>query len=181
MKLIKPLVQNRDTVVVDVGTSVVEAARLMSEKHIGAVPVLDGGRLAGIFTERDVLSRIVGAGVDPATTTVSSVMTTDLVTADVGESHEVCMRRMQQAHVRHLIVLDGGRLAGILSVTSCSQLLITASGGESPSSNCISFTERSLTRNLSYMHMNTSCFHLRRWVRVLADSYNVRNVILFQF
>ena len=116
MKLIKPLVQNRDTVVVDVGTSVVEAARLMSEKHIGAVPVLDGGRLAGIFTERDVLSRIVGAGVDPATTTVSSVMTTDLVTADVGESHEVCMRRMQQAHVRHLIVLDGGRLAGILSL-----------------------------------------------------------------
>ena len=116
MKLIKPLVQNREMVVVDVATSVVQAARVMSEKHIGAVPVLDGGRLAGIFTERDVLSRVVGAEVDPATTLVSTVMTTDLVTADVGESHEVCMRRMQQAHVRHLIVLEEGRLAGILSL-----------------------------------------------------------------
>lgn len=116
MKLIKPLVQNRETVVVNVATPVVEAARLMSDKHIGAVPVLDGGRLAGIFTERDVLARVVGAGVDPATTTVSSVMTTDLVTADVSETHDVCMRRMQQAHVRHLIVLDSGRLAGILSL-----------------------------------------------------------------
>lgn len=116
MKLIKPLVQNRETVVVNVATTVVEAARLMSDKHIGAVPVLDGGRLAGIFTERDVLARVVGAGVDPATTTVSSVMTTDLVTADVSETHDVCMRRMQQAHVRHLIVLDSGRLAGILSL-----------------------------------------------------------------
>jgi CBS domain-containing protein len=116
MKLIKPLVQNQEMVVVDSATSVVQAARLMSERQIGAVPVVDGERLTGIFTERDVLSRVVSAGVDPAATTVGSVMTTDLVTADSGESNDVCLRRMQQAHVRHLLVLEGGRLVGILSL-----------------------------------------------------------------
>jgi CBS domain-containing protein len=116
MKLIKPLVQNQEMVVVDSATSVVQAARVMSERQIGAVPVVDGERLAGIFTERDVLSRVVSAGVDPAATTVGSVMTTDLVTADSGETNDVCLRRMQQAHVRHLLVLEGGRLVGILSL-----------------------------------------------------------------
>jgi CBS domain-containing protein len=116
MKLIKPLVQNQEMVVVDSATSVVQAARLMSERQIGAVPVVDGERLTGIFTERDVLSRVVSARVDPAATTVGSVMTTDLVIADSGESNDVCLRRMQQAHVRHLLVLEGGRLVGILSL-----------------------------------------------------------------
>lgn len=116
MKPIRPLVEKREVVVVDVATSVAQAARIMSERLIGAVPVVDGDRVAGIFTERDVLARVVAAGVDPAKTTVSSVMSTSLVVADVSESHDVCMRRMQQARVRHLLVLRDGRLAGILSM-----------------------------------------------------------------
>ena len=116
MKPIRPLVDKREVVVVDVATSIAQAARVMSERQIGAVPVVDGERVAGIFTERDVLARVVAAGVDPTTTTVSSVMSTSLVVADVGESHDVCMRRMQQARVRHLLVLRDGRLAGILSM-----------------------------------------------------------------
>src|ERR671918_1538899 len=116
MKPIKPLIDNREVVVVDVATSIAQAARIMSERQIGAVPVVDGDRVAGVFTERDVLARVVAAGVDPATTPVSSVMTTNLVTADITESHDVCMRRMQQARVRHLLVLRDGRLAGVLSM-----------------------------------------------------------------
>jgi CBS domain-containing protein len=88
----------------------------MSERQVGAVPVLDGDRVAGIFTERDVLSRVVAAGVNADQTPVSSVMSTDLVVADIEENHEVCLRRMQQSHVRHLLVLRDGRLAGILSM-----------------------------------------------------------------
>src|SRR5438067_230743 len=94
MKPIRPLVQDQDMVVVQPATMVTQAARLMSERQIGAVPVVDGERLAGIFTERDVLSRIVAAGLDPATTTVGSVMSTNLIVADIEEGHEVCMRRM---------------------------------------------------------------------------------------
>jgi CBS domain-containing protein len=116
MKSIRPLVQGRDVIVVDVATSVVQAARVMSERQIGAVPVIDGERVAGIFTERDLMSRVVAAGVDPSATPVSAVMSTSLVVADVGDAHDICMRRMQQARVRHLLVLDGGRLVGVLSL-----------------------------------------------------------------
>jgi CBS domain-containing protein len=116
MKLIRPLVHRQDLLAVDAATPIAEAARLMSERQVGAVPVLDGERLVGIFTERDVLSRVVGAGVDALCTPVRAVMSTDLVVADIGDDHEKCLRRMQQAHVRHLLVLAGGRLAGILSM-----------------------------------------------------------------
>jgi CBS domain-containing protein len=116
MKPIRPLIENREVVVVDVATSVAQAARTMCERQIGAVPVVDGERVAGIFTERDVLARVVATGADPARTPVSSVMSTSLVVADIVESHDVCMRRMQQARVRHLLVLKNGRLAGILSM-----------------------------------------------------------------
>jgi CBS domain-containing protein len=116
MKPIRPLLENREVVVVDVATSIVQAARVMSERQIGAVPVVDGDRVAGIFTERDILARVVAAGVDPSTTPVGTVMSTNLVIAEVCESHDVCMRRMQQARVRHLLVLRDGRLAGMLSM-----------------------------------------------------------------
>jgi CBS domain-containing protein len=116
MKPIGPLVSNREVVVVDLATSVAHAARIMTEKQIGAVPVVDGERVAGIFTERDVMARVVAAGVNPEATPVSTVMSTTLVVADVRDSHDVCLRRMQQARVRHLLVLDGGRLAGVLSL-----------------------------------------------------------------
>jgi CBS domain-containing protein len=116
MKPIGPLVSNREVVVVDLATSVAHAARIMTDKQIGAVPVVDGERVAGIFTERDVMGRVVAAGVNPEATPVSTVMSTTLVVADVRDSHDVCLRRMQQARVRHLLVLDGGRLAGVLSL-----------------------------------------------------------------
>jgi CBS domain-containing protein len=116
MKPIGPLVSGREVVVVDLATSVAHAARIMTEKQIGAVPVIDGERVAGIFTERDVMARVVAAGVNPEATPVSAVMSTTLVVADVRDSHDVCLRRMQQARVRHLLVLDNGRLAGVLSL-----------------------------------------------------------------
>jgi CBS domain-containing protein len=116
MKLIQPLVHSQDLLAVEVATSIAEAARLMSERQVGAVPILDGERVVGIFTERDVLSRVVAAGVDPARTPVNAVMSTDLVVADIADDHQTCLRRMQQAHVRHLLVLKDGRLAGILSM-----------------------------------------------------------------
>lgn len=116
MKTVKAIIASRDTVTVDPQTLVLEAARVMARSRIGAVPVVGGERLAGIFTERDILVRVVAAGLDPATTPVADVMSTQLVVAEVSETYEVCLQRMQQARVRHLIVLDGGRLAGILSL-----------------------------------------------------------------
>jgi len=116
MKSIRSIVASRDTVTVDSMTSVLDAARVMSARHIGAVPVVDGERVVGIFTERDVMARIVAEARDPRTTPISQVMSTDLVVTEINESFEACLARMQQARVRHILVLDSGRLAGIISL-----------------------------------------------------------------
>jgi CBS domain-containing protein len=88
----------------------------MAARHISAVPVVDDERVVGIFTERDVLVRVVAANRDPAATTIGDVMSTQLVAANVDEPYEVCLQRMHQAHVRHLVVTTEGRLAGIVSL-----------------------------------------------------------------
>src|SRR5262245_20592176 len=106
MKSIKAIVGERETVTVEVETMVADVARTMADHGIGAVPVVSDGRLAGIFSERDVLTRVVAAGRDPGTTRVGEVMSSGLVVAEAGETYDVCLGRMQQAHVRHLIVLD---------------------------------------------------------------------------
>lgn len=116
MRSIRAILGDRATIVVARSASITDAARLMSAHHIGALPVLDDDRLVGIFTERDVLTRIVAASRNPDTTLVGDAMSTELVVADVNESHEVCLARMQQAHVRHLLALQEGRLAGIVSL-----------------------------------------------------------------
>ena len=116
MRSIKAIIGDRETVSVDPAFSIEQTARLMAAHNIGAVPVVDGDRLAGIFSERDILTRVVAVGRDPAATAVADVMSTDLVVAEVNESYETCLGRMQQARVRHLIVLDKGRLAGIVSL-----------------------------------------------------------------
>jgi len=122
MKPIRPLVEGREVVVATPEMTVTEAARLMSDRRIGALPVVDGARVAGIFTERDALSRVLAAGLNPSAARVGAVMTTSLVVADVSDTHSACMSRMQQAHVRHLLVLDQGRLVGILSVRDLIQV-----------------------------------------------------------
>jgi CBS domain-containing protein len=116
MKPISAVIQGQDTAVVQRQSSVVEAVQMMTARNIGAVPVVDEERLVGIFTERDVMARVVAVGLDPKSTQVGEVMSPDLVTADVRDTCDTCLRRMQQARVRHLIVLNNGRLAGILSL-----------------------------------------------------------------
>jgi CBS domain-containing protein len=116
VKVIKSVVQGREVVAVTPSTSVHAAARLMADRQIGAVAVVDDERLVGIFTERDVLVRIVAADRNPSETSIADVMSTQLCVAEAKESYETCLERMHQAHVRHLLVLDQGRLAGIVSL-----------------------------------------------------------------
>jgi CBS domain-containing protein len=122
MKPVGALIAGQQTVLVPRDSSVAEAAREMAAHRIGAVPVVDGERLVGIFTERDLLTRVVAAGKDPSGTTVRDVMTTELVVAAADESYEDCLRRMQHAGIRHLLVLRDGRLAGVLSLRDLLRL-----------------------------------------------------------
>lgn len=118
MATIKEILDRKGTEVISVspGDTVQGVARLMNERGIGGVVVMDGDRLAGIFTERDVLRRVVGAGLDPAATAVQSVMTTGVVVCRVQATVEECMALMTSRRIRHLPISDDGRLAGVVTI-----------------------------------------------------------------
>ena len=130
MKSIKDILDKQQTITVSPNTSVADAARSMAAHQIGAVPVLDGEQLVGIFTERDALTRVVAANLDPSKTMVADVMSTNLVAADVNESYETCLDRMRQAHIRHLVALQDGRMAGIVSMRDLMALDLNEKGEE---------------------------------------------------
>jgi CBS domain-containing protein len=92
-----------------------DAARYMTERRVGAVCVLDGSRLVGVLSERDIMGRVVAQGLDPDRTPVAEVMTRDLVVGQAGDSHEDALRRMKQAGCRHLPVVDGDTLVGMVA------------------------------------------------------------------
>jgi len=96
--------------------TVLQAANLMNDRNIGGVVVLDGDRLAGIFTERDVLRRVVAQTLDPAETPVAEVMTTPVITCRPDLTLEDCAAIMTTRNVRHLPVQDGGELVGVVTI-----------------------------------------------------------------
>lgn len=101
---------------VDGSTTVVEATRVMTESGIGALAVMNGERLEGIFSERDVVNRVVARGLDPKATAVHDVMTAPVVTADPGTKAIDALRTMQENGFRHLPVCDGDRAVGMVSL-----------------------------------------------------------------
>jgi CBS domain-containing protein len=95
---------------------VLEAVRVMAAHEVGLVGVLDGNRLVGIFSERDVVRRVVARRLDPAFTWVGDAMTTTLVSADPEEDCPAALRRMEEAKVGHLLVVSEGRVLSIVSI-----------------------------------------------------------------
>lgn len=96
--------------------SVLEAARLMTERNIGALPVLREGRLVGIFSERDVMTRVVAAGRSPGSTKLSEVMTPYPRTVSPEETIENCLFMMKEFGFRHLPICAGEEFVGLVSV-----------------------------------------------------------------
>ena len=102
--------------------SVRDVARTMSERNIGAIAVLDSGKLVGIFSERDVLTRIVAEGRNPDDTRVESVMTKDIIVAAPADDINDALQKMQDCNCRHLPVVHGGRLVGMISIRDLLQV-----------------------------------------------------------
>lgn len=96
--------------------TVFEAIRLMSEKNIGALPVLEEGKLAGIISERDYMSKVMLKGRSSKETAVGEIMTREVVTVELGQSVSECMDIITQHRVRHLPVMEQGRLLGVVSI-----------------------------------------------------------------
>ena len=122
MKTIGGLISGREIFHVRSDQSVRDAARYMTDRRVGAVSVLDGTRLVGILSERDLMGRVIAPQLDPDRTRVGEVMTKDLVVAQSGESHEEGLRKMKQAGCRHLPVVEGDRLVGMVSQRDLLQI-----------------------------------------------------------
>ena len=96
--------------------SVFEAMKLMAEKEIGALLVTEGDKLVGIISERDYARKVILQGRSSKTTQVREIMTARVVYADLHQGVEECMAVMTDKRIRHLPVMDKGRLCGIISI-----------------------------------------------------------------
>ncbi len=97
-------------------TSVYDALKLMAEKNVGALIVVEGGRLTGIFSERDYARKVILKGKSSRKLAVSEVMTSDVISVRPDQSIVDCMELMTEKRIRHLPVLEAGDLVGVISI-----------------------------------------------------------------
>ena len=95
---------------------VLDAIRVMAESHVGALLVMRGNELAGIVSERDYARKVVLLGRSSAETPVRQIMTSPVITVSPDNSVQDCMRMMTDRRIRHLPVVDGGRVVGMISI-----------------------------------------------------------------
>jgi len=106
--------------------TVYDGLELMAAKNVGALLVIEGGNVAGMFTERDYARKVVLQGRSSKTTAVGELMTRDVLYVGPDESIENCMAIMTDKHLRHLPVLDNGKLVGIVSIGDVVKAIISA-------------------------------------------------------
>lgn len=118
MKTVKQLLQVKGSTVhtIAADASVLDAIKLMAEKGIGALVVLDAGRLAGVVSERDYARKVILHGRSSQDTAVREIMTDEVVTVRSEQTVEDCMALMTDKRIRHLPVVDAGKLAGVVSI-----------------------------------------------------------------
>lgn len=116
MHKLRQVIQRLNLISAEPEAIVFDVALAMSDGRIGAIPIIEGERLVGIFSERDLMTRVVVAGRDPRVTRVAEVMTHEVVTAGLDESVDRCLQKMQRAGCRHLPVVHDGRVIAMLSM-----------------------------------------------------------------
>lgn len=115
-KVVPDIVNEQKIELLPASTTVRAAARNMAERHIGAVLIGDGDRLLGIFTERDLLIRVVARGLDPDTTPLTAVMTPEPDTVGPDDLASLALERMRTSGYRHVPVVEDGKVVGIVSL-----------------------------------------------------------------
>lgn len=118
MKTVRQMLEAKKPGIVSVGpgSTVFDALRVMAEKDVGAVLVLEGGRLAGIMSERDYARKVILLGRSSHDVLVRDIMTSEVQTVDPGQTVADCMALMTNRRIRHLPVLERDRLIGVLSI-----------------------------------------------------------------
>lgn len=126
MKLIKYILDSKGSDVWAIGSndSVFEAIKLMAEKKVGALLVIDGKKLSGIVSERDYARKVILVGKSSEKTPVKDIMTANVISADPTQTVEECMELMSDNRIRHLPVLDGKKVVGVLSIGDLVKAII---------------------------------------------------------
>lgn len=126
MKLIKHLLDRKGRQIISIkpDDTVLDAIRLMAEKNIGAVIVMDGKQLVGIMSERDYARKVIVKGRASDKTPVAEIMTAAVLTTSDTETVYSCMELMTERKIRHLPVLNDGKVEGMISIGDLVQAII---------------------------------------------------------
>jgi len=124
-RIIPDVIGKQELVLISGETTVRDATKLMASRRIGAVMIGEGQTLLGIFTERDLMTKVVAPGRDPDKVRLSEVMTTKPDTIRPEESAGDALQRMQRGGYRHLPVVENGRLVGMVSVRDIYAAVLT--------------------------------------------------------
>lgn len=116
MSSLSEFLKRKEVFTVNTGTSIKATVNYMAEKGVGILPVLLEGKLVGVFSERDLVKRVIAKERDLNSTLVDDVMSTNLIIAKSEESHESALAKMKEAKTRHILVIDGDKLIGVLSL-----------------------------------------------------------------
>jgi CBS domain-containing protein len=116
MHRLRNLIQRQKLVTATPSATVFEVVEIMNESEVGAIPIIEDDVLVGIFSERDLLRRIVATERDPKRTFVSEVMTRDVVTAGIEDQVDVCLEKMKRRGCRHLPVEVNGRVITMIAM-----------------------------------------------------------------
>ena len=116
MESIQDLLKGREIFTVNSGSSIKNTVGFMAEKSVGIVPVMKDGKLVGVFSERDLVKRVISKDKDMTSTLVDDVMSTNLIVAKVDESNESVLAKMKEAKTRHILIIDNDKLVGVLSL-----------------------------------------------------------------
>jgi CBS domain-containing protein len=127
MKTVRHILHEKGTAVFAVSpdASVCDAVRIMDENDIGVLVITRGENVIGIISERDIARKIILNDTSAVTTPVSDIMTTDIITVTPDKSIDECMALMTSKHIRHLPVIDGKKLAGLISIGDVVKATIT--------------------------------------------------------
>jgi CBS domain-containing protein len=126
MATVKNILDNKGSEIFTIApdTTVYHALELMVEKNVSALLVMEGGKLSGIFTERDYARKVVLKGKSSRDTAIGEIMTGNLITVSSGSSIDECMELMTSKYIRHLPVVDEEKLAGIISIGDVVRTII---------------------------------------------------------
>jgi CBS domain-containing protein len=127
MKLVQHLLETKggDVIAIEAGLSVFDAIKIMADRAVGSLLVMEGSNLVGIVTERDYARKVILKGRSSETTSVEEIMTTEVLTATAAQTVNDCMTLMTEKRIRHLPIVDGDKVIGLISIGDLVQAIIS--------------------------------------------------------